>query len=144
MTGPSSSADAVILTPHYGVGIGVVALGLVALLLTPLWGGALWLGMGVGLLGLLLLLQTTLLRLEFNNEALVVWSRKTQLRRFPYSEWLSYTLFWPWLPVVFYFREVKSIHLLPMLFDAAGLSHQLEAHLPHLRTTAEKPVTDQP
>jgi hypothetical protein len=39
------------------------------------------------------------------------------------------------VPVLFYFREQKSIHLLPVLFDATALRQQLETRLPQLRTT---------
>jgi hypothetical protein len=36
------------------------------------------------------------------------------------------------VPVLFYFREERSIHLLPVLFDATSLRQQLEQRLPHL------------
>jgi len=57
----------------------------------------------------------------------------TLLRRFPYSDWLGWTLFWPGLPVLFYFRDQKSIHLLQMLFDARVLQQQLQARMPQLQ-----------
>jgi hypothetical protein len=34
--------------------------------------------------------------------------------------------------VLFYFREERSIHLLPVLFDATSLRQQLEQRLPRL------------
>jgi hypothetical protein len=34
--------------------------------------------------------------------------------------------------VLFYFREERSIHLLPVLFDAASLREQLRRRLPAL------------
>jgi hypothetical protein len=34
-----------------------------------------------------------------------------------------------------YFREERSIHLLPVLFDPAVLREQLERHLAHLAPT---------
>jgi hypothetical protein len=132
---PPSSPDgiqAVTLAPRFGVPVGVVLLGLAALGLLPLWSGALWLALVVSLFGLFLLLQTLLLRLEFSAEALLVWRRQTLLRRFPYAEWLGWRLFWPGLPVLFYFRERQSIHLLPVLFDAVTLRSQLEQRLSHL------------
>jgi hypothetical protein len=82
------------------------------------------------LLGLTLAIQTALIRLDFQGEALVVTRQDTVLRRFPYDSWLGWRVFWPGLPVLFYFREVRSIHLLPVLFDAGGLRDQLERHVP--------------
>lgn len=124
--------DPVVLAPRFGVPLGVVALGLASLALLPLWAGALWLALAVSLFGLFLLLQTLLLRLEFADEALLVWRQQTLLRRFAYAEWLGWRLFWPGLPVLFYFRERQSIHLLPVLFDAATLRAQLAQRLSHL------------
>ena len=126
--GPDPGAG-VILAPRPWVPLGVVALGLACLLLLPLWGGATWLALGVGVLGLVLLLQSQLLRLQFTSDALLVWSRQSLLRRFPYEAWLGWRLFWGPLPVLFYFREQRSIHLLPVLFDATTLRQQLHQHL---------------
>lgn len=119
----------VVLAPRYGVPIGVVVLGLGCLALLPLWSGALWLAGVVVVLGLFLLLQTALLRLEFAPDALLVWRQTSLLRRFPYTDWLGWKLFWPALPMLFYFREQGSIHLLPVLFDARSLREQLDRHL---------------
>ena len=129
-----SSGD-VVLAPRYGVPLGVVALGLALLPLQQLWGPALWISLVVCLFGLFLLLLSVLLRLTFTADALLVSRQDTLLRRFPYDAWLGWKLFWPGLPVLFYFREQKSIHLLPVLFDASELRHQLETRLPQLRTT---------
>ncbi len=141
MTSPSSESTAgpdpaagVILSPRPWVGLTVLALGAVplgtALLpLRPLGGWALPLAAVVGLFGLFLLLQTWLLRLQFGDDALLVWRQDSLLRRFPYAEWLGWRLFWSPLPVLFYFRERRSIHLLPVLFDASALRQQLERHL---------------
>ena len=52
--------------------------------------------------------------------------------RFPYADWLGWKLFWSALPVLFYFREHRSIHLLPVLFDATSLREQLDHHLSSL------------
>jgi hypothetical protein len=107
-------------------------MGLACLGLWPLWGGAPWLGLTVAVFGLFLLLQTWLLRLEFGPDALLVWRQQSLLRRFPYAAWLGWKIFWPGVPVLFYFREQASIHLLPVLFDAATLREQLEQHLSQL------------
>ncbi len=124
------------LSPHYGVAIAVVVLGLSLLALQPLWSAAPLLALAVSGFGLFLLLQTTLLRLEFSADALLVRRGETLLRRFPYSEWKGWRLFWPGLPALFYFREERSIHLLPVLFDPATLQSQLRQRLPHLAADA--------
>lgn len=136
MTSPAPGTSGVVLDPAYGVSLGVIGLGLAALALTPLWAGAIWLSLVVAVFGLFLLLQTRLLRLEFGDDALLVWRQQTLLRRFPYQEWLNWTIFWPGLPVLFYFREQGSIHFLPVLFDATSLRQQLEQHLSQLPPAA--------
>jgi hypothetical protein len=119
-----------------GVPIGVVVVGAACLGLWPVWSGAPWLAGIVAVFGLFLLLQTALLRLEFTADSLLVWRQDTLLKTFPYAEWLSWRLFWPGVPVLFYFREQRSIHLLPVLFNAAELQRQLNQHLGHLAPDA--------
>ena len=116
-------AQGVILAPRPWVPLGVLGLGLACLALNP------WASLVVSLFGLFLLLQSQLLRLQFSGDALLVWRGSSLLRRFPYSEWLGWRLFWSPLPVLFYFREQRSIHLLPVLFDATTLREQLELHV---------------
>ena len=58
-----------------------------------------------------------------------MWRGASLLRSFPYSDWLGWKLFWQPLPVLFYFREQRSIHLLPVLFDATTLREQLNLHV---------------
>ena len=124
------------LSPHYGVALAVVGLGLAELALQPLWSPAPLLALAISGFGLFLLLQTSLLRLEFSDDALLVRRRDTLLRRFPYSEWKGWRLFWPGLPALLYFREERSIHLLPVLFDPVTLQSQLRQRLPHLAADA--------
>ena len=124
-TDPTSAA-AVTLEPRYWVPMGVTLLGPASLLSAPLWGGARWLCLALVLFGGFLLLQARLLRLRFTGDALVVLRLDQEIRRFPYAEWSGWRIFWPPLPVLFYFREIRSIHLLPVLFDAAELRSQLE------------------
>jgi len=119
----------VTLAPRVWVPLGVVALGLALLPVAPRWGGVPALALLVSLFGLFLLLQSQLLRLQFSEEALLVWRQQSLLRRFPYAEWLGWKLFWGPLPVLFYFREQRSIHLLPVLFDATTLREQLTQRL---------------
>lgn len=116
-------AQGVILAPRPWVPLGVVLLGVASLALNV------WTALVVGLFGLFLLLQSQLLRLQFSAEALLVWRGASLLRSFPYSDWLGWKLFWQPLPVLFYFREQRSIHLLPVLFDATTLREQLNLHV---------------
>lgn len=134
---PQAPGPSVTLTPHYGVALGVVALGAGCLGFWPLWAGAPVLALVISGFGLFLVLQTALLRLEFSADALRVWREDTLLRRFPYDSWLSWRLFWPALPVLFFFREERSIHFLPVLFNPGTLHQQLELHLPQLSPSAE-------
>lgn len=120
----------VVLAPRIGVPLGVIVLGALSLGLRPWWAAAPWLALVIGLFGVFLLIQSQLLRLEFDAAALVVRRQEQELRRFPYSDWLGWKVFWPGLPVLFYFRERQSIHLLPMLFDAGTLHDQLNRRLP--------------
>ena len=113
----------VILAPRVWLPLAVIALGVAALLLTV------WLALVVSLFGLFLLIQSQILRLQFTTEALLVWRGATVLRRFPYSEWLTWSLFWGPVPVLFYFREQRSIHFLPVLFDATSLREELNRHV---------------
>jgi hypothetical protein len=99
-----------------------------------------WWGAGPLLaFGLVLLGQAAVLRLCFTADALVVERAGQAIRRFPYADWQGWRLFWGPLPVLFWFREVRSIHLLPMLFDARGLQEQLEHRMPHLRPAGAAP-----
>ena len=116
-------SQGVILAPRPWLPLAVVALGLAALLLNV------WLALVVSLFGLFLLIQSQILRLQFSDDALLVWRGNTVLRRFPYSEWLNWTMFWGPIPVLFYFREQSSIHFLPVLFDATSLREQLNRHV---------------
>ena len=116
-------AQGVILAPRPWVPLGVVLLGVASLALSV------WAALVVGLFGLFLLLQSQLLRLQFSAEALLVWRGASLLRSVPYSDWLGWKLFWQPLPVLFYFREQRSIHLLPVLFDATTLREQLNLHV---------------
>lgn len=93
------------------------------------------------LIALALLIQSYSLRLEFEQRALIVWRGRQELRRFPYDDWISWRLFWPGFPTVLYFREQKSPHLIPVLFNTEELLEQLRARLGNLEHNASD--TDQ-
>jgi hypothetical protein len=128
-TAAQASAGDVTLAPRFWVPLGVAALGACCLLLLPLWGGAGWLALAVALFALFLGVQSALLRLRFCETDLLMLRSGSEIRRFPYQAWLGWRIFWPAVPVLFYFREERSIHLLPMLFDATVLREQLGQRL---------------
>ena len=72
-----------------------------------------------------LLLQTFTLRIKITNEALIVLQLGKEIRNFPFKNWISWKLFFPIIPVVFYFREKSSPHLLPILFNPVQLKNEL-------------------
>ncbi|MFM7086404.1 MAG: DUF3119 family protein [Cyanobium sp.] len=127
--GLSGDDGIVILEPRFWVPLGVTLLGPACLVVSPLWSGVRWLTLALVLFGGFLLLQARLISLRFSASELQVWSGSREIRRFPYSTWLGWRLFWPRLPILFYFREQQSIHLLPVLFDAGTLREQLQQRL---------------
>ena len=135
---PSTPAPGspVTLAPRYWVPMGVTLLGPASLLSAPLWDGARWLCLALVVFVGFLLLQAGMLRLRFTDDALLVLRLEQEIRRFPYTEWTGWRLFWQPLPVLFYFREIRSLHLLPVLFDATELRSQLEQ-----RVTPSQPAS---
>ncbi len=118
---PSTSSTT--LTPSYRLPIAI------ALLSLPLLFLQLWLGLLVAILGLFLIYQTTTIRLVFTATALEVWRNQSVLKTFPYADWQTWTVFWPSVPILFYFKEINSIHFLPMLFAPEELRECLETHV---------------
>lgn len=91
----------------------------------------------VGLLGLLLLVQTTRVRFVFDEEALEVKVGE-QLEesgenvfvggknRWKYSTFVNWELWWPKFPVLVYFKETQTkpegqIHFFPVIFNGKPL-----------------------
>lgn len=126
---PPDADSGVTLEPRYWVPLGVIALALALWLLRSLLTIPWWSAAPLALFGLFLAVQTRQLRLQFCDDELLVRRNATVIRRFPYIAWLSWRLFWPGLPVLLYFREERSIHLLPVLFDAGSLRERLEQHV---------------
>ena len=93
-----------------------------------------WIGLPVGLFGLFLLFQAATIRLEFTHTALDLYRSDQLIREFPYAQWSHWEIFWPPVPILFYFREVKSIHFLPILFDATMLQTCLEERCPRVES----------
>ncbi|MEM8611405.1 MAG: DUF3119 family protein [Cyanobacteria bacterium P01_H01_bin.105] len=118
----SASSAATTLRPDYRLSLSILFVGLCVVSVQV------WVGLIVALLGLFLVVQTTIIRLTFTDTELHVCRGTTILRQFPYAEWQTWTVFWSSVPILFYFREVKSIHFLPMLFNPAELLEQLNQH----------------
>jgi hypothetical protein len=108
------------LSPRYWVPLAFVAGAVPLLLWQPIA------AIVVSLFGLFLLYQAISLRLRFTETALNIYRGDTQIRTFPYKDWQTWQIFWLPVPILFYFREVKSIHFLPMLFEARKLQACLE------------------
>lgn len=111
------------LAPNYTIPIVITAAALPVALLQ------LWVGFAFAIFGLFLTIQTTIIKLEFTTTALNVYRSNTVIRTFPYSEWENWQIFWQPVPILFYFKEVNSIHFLPIIFDARMLLTCLEYYL---------------
>lgn len=119
-------AGSVQLAPSYTLPIALVVIAIVLFWLQP------WVAGVLALFGLFLLFQTATLRLIFTETALDIFRGETLIRRFPYQDWLNWRIFWPNVPILFYFKEVKSIHFLPILFDPKTLKTCLEQRCPRI------------
>ncbi|WP_228021650.1 DUF3119 family protein [Vasconcelosia minhoensis] len=117
--------DSVCLAPSYRLPIGLLLLAVLSALV-QLWGHV-WTSGILALLGLFLLYQTATIRLWLTPTALALYRGDRQLREFPYQDWQYWTIFWPAVPILFYFKEVNSIHFLPVLFDPEALRTHLLA-----------------
>jgi Protein of unknown function (DUF3119) len=124
VTSTPVATETIELAPSYTLPIGIILLALPIGLLNR------WAGLPIGLLGLFLLLQSVLLRLRFTPTALELYRGDTQLRSFLYSDWQNWEIFWGPVPILFYFKEVNSIHFLPIIFAPATLRTCLEQRFP--------------
>ncbi|MFN5514886.1 MAG: DUF3119 family protein [Cyanobacteriota bacterium] len=121
---PRLDAQTVELTPRYGIPLGLVLLSLPLVFLQP------WVALALGLFGLFLTLQTVWIRLRFTLESLEVYRSGQLIRAFPYQDWQTWRIFWRPVPLLFYFKEVKSIHFLPIIFDPQALEACLNQRCP--------------
>lgn len=116
------STDSVTLAPNYNIPI-VIIIGGIAL---GLWSSIL--ALVVTIFGIFLLIQSNLIKLTFTSTALDVYRGEKQIKTFPYTEWENWVIFWQPIPILFYFKEVKSIHFLPIIFDSEMLKVCLEKY----------------
>lgn len=130
MTSSSSfvpnSTTTVELKPSYNIPI-VLVLAAIPLMFVQPWVGGL-----VAIFGLFLMLQAVTLRLQFTTTDLDVYRGDKLIRRFPYQEWQNWRIFWPSVPILFYFKEINSIHFLPIIFDPNTLKACLEQRCPRI------------
>ena len=120
----SVSLQTVELSPSYKIPLALI------LLAVPVIAMQLWLGLAILLLGLFLTLQAAIIRLKFTATTLDVYRGQTLIRSFPYQEWQNWCIFWPQVPILFYFKETKSIHFLPIIFNVSTLHACLEERCP--------------
>lgn len=118
------SASTIELAPSYKLPVVLVIAAIPSLLVQP------WVGGAIALFGLFLMFQAATLRLQFTESALDIYRGETLIRRFPYQDWQNWQIFWSSVPILFYFKEVNSIHFLPILFDAKTLKTCLEQRCP--------------
>lgn len=123
---PQEVTGTIELAPNYRIPLFLVILSLPLLFLQV------WLGIIFSLLGLFLMFQTTRIRLQFTPTSLDVYLSGQQIRSFPYQEWQNWRIFWNQVPILFYFKEVNSIHFLPILFDPKTLKSCLEERCPRV------------
>jgi hypothetical protein len=125
--------DRVLLAPNYKLPIVIIAAS-ISIATFQLWVGAI-----VGLFGIFLSIQTAIIKLEFTTTALDVYRGDRIIRTFPYSEWQNWAIFWQPAPILFYFKEVNSIHFLPIIFDPQMLRTCLEYYRPQAANATDLP-----
>ncbi|QDZ41210.1 DUF3119 family protein [Euhalothece natronophila Z-M001] len=137
-TSSSSSQEATTLAPSYRlpiiifiIGLGLIFLGNALVFesrILALMG--ILSGMVIALFSFFLILQAVIIRLKFTETALEVYRSEKMIRRFPYSDWINWKIFWQSAPILFYFKEVNSIHSIPILYDPKSLRDCLEKYCP--------------
>ena len=121
---PNIASQATELNPNYAIPVVLVLAGVPLIWVQPIAAGV------VAIFGLFLVYQAATIRLVFTATDLEVYRSQEKFRTFPYQEWQDWKVFWVAFPILFYFKEVKSIHFLQVLFDASMLKTCLEKHIP--------------
>eukprot|EP00180_Rhodochaete_pulchella_P003260 Plantae.Rhodophyta-Rhodochaete_pulchella.ctg5415.p1 GENE.Plantae.Rhodophyta-Rhodochaete_pulchella.ctg5415~~Plantae.Rhodophyta-Rhodochaete_pulchella.ctg5415.p1 ORF type:complete len:182 (+),score=12.79 Plantae.Rhodophyta-Rhodochaete_pulchella.ctg5415:1036-1581(+) len=90
-----------------------------------------------GLVGVLLLAQTTIVRFVFTDDELCVMKKQgsefVSVRGWKYSDFVNWEIWWMRFPVLCYFKEKSSyegrgsIHFFPIVFNATQLRENLES-----------------
>ena len=121
MNSKSKTQEPIIISPAFQLPIILIILSFMLLFLNIGY----WPTIVSGSFSFFLLLQTFTLRIKITNDAFVVLQLGKEIRTFPFKNWISWKLFFPIIPVVFYFREKSSPHLLPILFNPVQLKNEL-------------------
>ena len=116
--------EGTVLTPDFRLPAAIALLG------APVFFVSVWVCGAIELFSIFLAVQTIMLRLTFTDSSLKVFRRETEIRDFPYSDWLNWKIFWSPAAILFYFKEVNSIHFLPIIFDPNQLRTELQKHIP--------------
>lgn len=119
-----TAEEVIELSPNYRIPIFLIVFSIPLLLIN------ICVAIILSLLGLFLMFQTIAIRLKFTSNTLEVYYSGKKIRSFPYQEWSNWRIFWQPLPILFYFREVNSIHFLPIIFDTKTLISCLEKYCP--------------
>ena len=121
---PNIASQATELNPNYVLPAVFVLAGISLIWVQPIAAGV------ISIFGLFLIYQAATIRLVFTATDLEVYRSQEKFRTFPYAEWQTWKIFWVSFPVLFYFKEIKSIHFLPILFDPQMLKICLEKYIP--------------
>lgn len=119
----NNASETTELKPSYAIPIVLVLTAIPFVLIQPIVAGV------IGIFGLFLFYQAATIRLVFTSTDLEVYRSQEKFRTFPYQDWQNWQIFWSFFPVLFYFKEIKSIHFLPILFDSETLKTCLEKHI---------------
>ena len=119
-----TTAEPIELSPSYAIPLVLIITALPILLVQR------WVGGAIALFGIFLLVQAATIRLTFTNTDLDIYRSEKLIRKFPYADWQNWRIFWSVVPILFYFKEIKSIHFLPILFNPKQLKTCLEKYCP--------------
>ena len=120
---PNTASDSTELNSNYAIPVVLLLVGIPLFIVQPIAGAI------VSIFGMFLAYQAATIRLVFTKTDLEVYRSQEKFRTFPYQEWQNWRVFWLSFPILFYFKEVKSIHFLPVLFDVKMLKTCLEKHI---------------
>ena len=123
-TSSNTPTNTIELEPSYAIPIVLV------LVAVPLLFVQKWVSLPLSVFGLFLMYQAATIRLQFTPTDLDIYRSQNLIRQFPYREWQNWRIFWSAVPILFYFKEINSIHFLPVLFDRKMLQTCLEQRCP--------------
>ncbi|MBC6419766.1 MAG: DUF3119 family protein [Prochloron sp. SP5CPC1] len=124
------TAQTIELSPSYRIPV-ILVIAAIILLLQPWggWGTRVVCSLGTAFFGLFLMFQAVTIRLQFTSTALDIYRSEKLIRRFPYADWTDARILWSSIPILFYFKEINSIHFLPIIFDSKMLKKCLNEYL---------------